>query len=460
MKSFLKKTPLLVTGVLLAGGAFAQTSPDPNYVKPFSGIDAYRTWSVGVNAGVMTPYSIFQGKDDFINPGVDLGYGAYIKDQLLPSFGLQLGFMGGKVSANNSRSGDFSSYHTDVRYAFDISGNVTLANISWMNRQNAIQPYLTAGWGLATYRPSFTSTGGGTSVVNHTITNGYIPVGLGVKIGLTSSINFDLGYTVNFIDGDNLDGYNYGATNDKFSYAHAGLEFSLGKSSKPQLARHNPVASMQSEYLMDEARLQAAQDAERARNAQLRADLDATRGDLAATKNALNQTNANLARFTMDSDNDGVPDFLDKCPNTPAGTKVDGSGCPLPVTPVRQPDVKVYVTEQDRAIVKEAIKNLEFDFNKATIREHSFASLDKVAQLLIDKGFNLKLAGYTDNVGSQSFNLKLSKDRAESVKSYLVSKNADASKIQAEGYGKEHPIASNKTASGRQTNRRVEFTLF
>ena len=163
----------------------------------------------------------------------------------------------------------------------------------------------------------------------------------------------------------------------------------------------------------------------------------------------------------MDSDGDGVSDYFDKCPNTPAGTKVDGSGCPLP-TPVtvRPPDTKVYVTEQDRRIVNEAVKNLEFDFNKATIREHSFASLDNLATLLINKHFNLKLAGYTDNVGSVDYNLRLSRDRAMSVKTYLVSKGVQDAQVQAEGYGKANPIASNKTAKGRQTNRRVEFTLF
>ncbi len=214
---------------------------------------------------------------------------------------------------------------------------------------------------------------------------------------------------------------------------------------------------MRSEYLMDEQRLQMQQEAERARNERLRRDLDATRNDLSGIRSALDQMNANFAKLTMDSDGDGVSDFFDKCPNTPAGVKVDGAGCPLVMN---KPDVKVYVTEQDRAIVKEAIRNLEFDFAKATIRDHSLPSLQKVAQLLVEKGFNLKLAGYTDNVGSVGYNLQLSKDRAESVKTYLVSQGASASNIQAEGYGKAHPIATNKTEKGRQINRRVEFTLY
>jgi len=200
---------------------------------------------------------------------------------------------------------------------------------------------------------------------------------------------------------------------------------------------------MRTEYLMEDAQnkamLQSQIDAEKAKNDQLRNDL--------------NTTNANLAKFTADSDGDGVPDFFDKCPNTPSGTKVDGSGCPL-AKPV------IVVTEEDRRVVKDAIKNLEFDLGKATIRPRSYPSLDRVAQLLIDKNFSLKLAGHTDNTGSAELNLRLSKERAEAIRSYLASKGANESRIEATGYGKNQPIATNKTAAGRQANRRVEFTLY
>jgi len=205
---------------------------------------------------------------------------------------------------------------------------------------------------------------------------------------------------------------------------------------------------MRHEYIVSEEKLQSELDAQKAQNDQLKNDLDATKASLATT-------NANLAKFTADADGDGVPDFFDKCPGTPAGTKVDGSGCPLPAA-----QTKVIVTEEDRRIVREAIKNLEFDFGKATIRAHSYPTLERVAKLLVDKNFSLKLAGHTDNVGSDAANLRLSKDRAESVKSFLVSKGANPSRIEATGYGETQPIATNKTAKGRQMNRRVEFTLY
>lgn len=86
--------------------------------------------------------------------------------------------------------------------------------------------------------------------------------------------------------------------------------------------------------------------------------------------------------------------------------------------------------------------------------------MDRVAAILIEKNFSLKLAGHTDNTGSMQLNMRLSKERAEAVKAYLVSKGANPSRIEATGYGPTQPIATNATAEGRQANRRVEFTLY
>uniref|UniRef100_UPI003D7FBAEB OmpA family protein n=1 Tax=Pedobacter sp. TaxID=1411316 RepID=UPI003D7FBAEB len=165
------------------------------------------------------------------------------------------------------------------------------------------------------------------------------------------------------------------------------------------------------------------------------------------------------AKEMGDDDNDGVANKFDKCAGTAAGTVVDGSGCPLKVVApiIRE---KVIVTAADRKVVDEAIRNLEFDLGKSTIRPKSYATLNRVAALLVEKNFSLKLAGHTDNTGSMKLNLALSKDRAEAVKAYLVSQGANASRIEATGYGPNQPIASNKTAEGRQKNRRVEFTLY
>jgi len=235
-----------------------------------------------------------------------------------------------------------------------------------------------------------------------------------------------------------------GGSKDIFSYAHLGVEFALGDRGKPFLANSNPVSAMKKEYTAQYDELvaqKAAFEAQKAENEHLKSQVERLYADLA------------------DDDGDGVANRYDKCPDTPEKTKVDGSGCPLPEpkAPVVQ---QITVTDEDRRVVDEAIQNLEFDLGKASIRPTSHASLNKVAALLIEKNFSLKLAGHTDNTGSMQTNMRLSKERAEAVKAYLVSKGANPSRIEATGYGPTQPSASNNTAAGRQHNRRVEFTLY
>ena len=103
------------------------------------------------------------------------------------------------------------------------------------------------------------------------------------------------------------------------------------------------------------------------------------------------------------------------------------------------------------------IKNIEFAFNKSTVPASAYENLDKVAKLMTDNKASLKLGGYADNRGGYVYNWKLSKVRADAVKAYLVSKGSDSTRIAAVEYGYTHPIASNKTPSGRQKNRRVEI---
>jgi OOP family OmpA-OmpF porin len=460
MKLNFKKTSLLLSGLLAGSTLFAQTTDSlktTNYVQPFSPGSAFRTWSFGINGGLLTPATIFNGRQDFATPHEEIGYGGFIKKQILPSFGIQADFLkgklGGGIAATSATlpTSPYGKYTTDLSWSVALSGQFTLANISWRHNQSFIQPYMSLGGGVMAFRPTvYDQTTGAATLLKPSdkpqFQEFFIPVGAGLKFNIARGVNIDLGYQVNFVNSDVVDGYNNGSTNDKFSYAHAGLEFALGSRSKPQLATHNPVSSMRYEYLSKANALQSQVNAEKAENARLRTDLNTTNANLAATN----------ARLTQDTDADGVPDLFDKCPNTPAGTKVDGSGCPLPVAQ----NVKVYVTEEDKKVVKDAIANLEFDLGKSTIREHSFASLDKVAELLINKNFSLKLAGHTDNTGSAALNMRLSKDRAEAIKTYLVSKGANASRIEAVGYGMTQPIATNKTAKGRQDNRRVEFTIY
>lgn len=118
--------------------------------------------------------------------------------------------------------------------------------------------------------------------------------------------------------------------------------------------------------------------------------------------------------------------------------------------------------KDEQKALKDAYDNLVFETGKAVIKPESLPFLDEVAQVMNDtraKDWTLKIAGHTDNVGSEEFNKKLSLERANAVKTYLGTKGVDATRITAEGFGESKPIAPNDTVEGRGKNRRVEFTI-
>ncbi|MCX6153977.1 MAG: OmpA family protein [Candidatus Kapabacteria bacterium] len=106
------------------------------------------------------------------------------------------------------------------------------------------------------------------------------------------------------------------------------------------------------------------------------------------------------------------------------------------------------------------LKNLFFDFAKSSIRPESFPELDRLVNILKDNpGVNIEVSGHTDNVGSEQRNLIISKDRANAVKTYLITKGIGEARLTAAGYGKEKSIATNDSEEGKQMNRRVEITI-
>ena len=86
--------------------------------------------------------------------------------------------------------------------------------------------------------------------------------------------------------------------------------------------------------------------------------------------------------------------------------------------------------------------------------------MNKLADYLAsNKGIKIEIGGHTDNQGSESYNERLSSDRAKAVYDYLVNKGIDSKRMTYKGYGMSKPIASNDTEEGRALNRRTEFTI-
>jgi outer membrane protein OmpA-like peptidoglycan-associated protein len=101
-----------------------------------------------------------------------------------------------------------------------------------------------------------------------------------------------------------------------------------------------------------------------------------------------------------------------------------------------------------------------FDTGKADLNPGAARKLDQLAQFLTEyPGRRVQIDGFTDSVGTDSYNQDLSQRRADAVKSALRSRGIDSTRIVSQGYGKEFPMASNAGASGRQSNRRVEIVI-
>jgi OOP family OmpA-OmpF porin len=146
----------------------------------------------------------------------------------------------------------------------------------------------------------------------------------------------------------------------------------------------------------------------------------------------------------LDSDKDGVPDYLDKCPGTPAGVTVDKNGCPPPAK-----------------VIDKMTLHVLFELDKATLTKADMIELQKaVAFVKKYPGSKIRLDGYTDSTGADAYNLKLSERRSKAVMDYLIKEaGVDSSNITAVGHGKANPVASNKTKEGRAKNRRVEISI-
>ncbi len=107
------------------------------------------------------------------------------------------------------------------------------------------------------------------------------------------------------------------------------------------------------------------------------------------------------------------------------------------------------------------LKGIKFDFNKATLKPESYPVLDEAAKILkTHPDIKVELQGHTDSVGSDAYNLRLSRSRANSVTAYLISNHRiDAARLMAGGYGERRPVATNATDEGRAQNRRVDFVI-
>jgi len=150
-----------------------------------------------------------------------------------------------------------------------------------------------------------------------------------------------------------------------------------------------------------------------------------------------------------DSDGDGIPDDVDKCPKEPETKNgfEDKDGCPDKV-----PDAVKKFTG--------VIEGIYFDVGKATIRAQSKPKLTNAVKVLQSyPTISMEISGHTSSEGDEGFNQRLSQERADSVKQWLVDAGVPSERIRTRGAGFSEPLADNKTEAGRVKNRRIEFKV-
>jgi len=298
----------------------------------------------------------------------------------------------------------------------DVNGFlVRLDGLYHFMPENRLVPYLAAGLGQLTLDPS---TGPADEEFN-------VNYGGGVKYFLSDDVALrgDVRHVIGFED-------NY----SNLIYT-AGVLFQLGPKPKAMPARDS--------------------------------DGDGVADDKDACPNTPQGVKVNERGCPIDSDKDGVADYLDVCPDTPLGAPVDAKGCPKDsdgdgVFDYRDkcPDTAPGVMVDENGCVLTFTLQIEFDTDKADIRPQYHNKLGEAAAFIRKyPAPQILVAGHTDNVGDDDYNLQLSQRRAESVRQYLIDQfHIDANKLVAKGFGKTQPVADNATSEGRQKNRRVDIT--
>ena len=158
---------------------------------------------------------------------------------------------------------------------------------------------------------------------------------------------------------------------------------------------------------------------------------------------------AGVARYqgcpVPDTDGDGVNDEEDKCVNEP-GLK-ENNGCP---------EIKKEIIQK----VEFAAREIQFAYARATLLPASKKVLDEVADLLLkETDLKIDIEGHTSSDGNFNTNMKLSKERAETVKNYLIKKDVDPSRLTSQGFGPNKPLNEGKSEEEKALNRRVELKL-
>jgi len=373
-------------------------------------------WSIGLKGGGnylrVAPGSVSRS-DQFHWVG-----GAAIEYTINPLVGLGLEYMynpyGHTYQLNANQLGTMEGRTHDVL----MYASVNLMNLLVPNRTNfwsKMNIYGDAGVGVGFYQFKLMDAANNVIVDSRDLGDG-VPetvmgkLGLNLEYNISKSIALGGEVQYRYYDRTNLGGYDISKGNSDALTATIGLRFKLGANGQKQHARNISMC----EYYPKPA-------------------------PVIINKIVKDNTVETMDRLkAIEAENAALNDKVNKLNN-----HIDS------------------LSANENGGINETYENIEFEFGSDKLTQGSYRALDEIADNLKSNKSTVRLnvAGYTDYIGTNEFNQRLSVKRANAVKRYLLSKNVPSSSVTIIGYGEKNPIAPNNTSEGRQLNRRVEFQL-
>ncbi len=482
MKKVSQLISSLALGTLMALPSIAQplvqpNSPDYNPKASYDGPYKLNTWSISAHIGPsmffgdLREYDFWPvtetNSDSHKESGTFQG-GITINKQLSYLFGARLdgsiGNLRGMKRRNYNRY--FEGNYGDV----SLSGTVNLKGLLLgPNKMKRWKIDAYAGIGQVFYNSTAYDLTGGIKLRETGKKNDWIvPTGLNISYELTKRLDLGLDFRLNHTNSDFIDatyGGDYDRTAnlslisnqktsrkgnselDSYGYGSIQLTFKLGKMPlkvqkvdgkwdyKPEEGGYYNLRYTDPKVLLKAPKILTLEEMDSVAKANRPEDID--------------------PRLLLDTDGDGVSDFFDKEPNSPAGSIVDGSGRVL--------DFDTYVKNAlaTGAACSEIFANIQFETDKNSISPEFQDMLKNVAALMNKNGCRLQLAGHADRRATDRYNVALSRRRVEAVKNFLINEAGlkDPSKVIVDYFGSFKPIADSATREGLIKNRRVELKL-
>ncbi|WP_144607374.1 OmpA family protein [Algoriphagus algorifonticola] len=406
----------------------------------------YDKWSLELNGGFNKPMAPLAPQ--FLSPTLNIGHvDLGVRYMFNEKFGAKLDYGFGSMSeANGNRVNSLQAFDTNY-WRLNLQGVANMGRVlNFESFSRSFGLLLHGGAGMGAVKPQSNRFAGTNDIVYNLIFGLTPQLKLSKNIALVGDISTILNgrQTVSW-DGsteilpDLENGY-YG-TNGTWWTGTIGLNFYLGKS-------------------------------EEHADWYIAADKYATKEELASQINGIKD-------MLKDSDGDGVPDYLDKEPNTPAGARVNSAGttldsdgdgtpdhldkCPFQPGPASTNGCPVEEVREEVDYLKKAINdgyvNVYYAFDSFKPLGYSISAANYVANFLKrNPGVSVEIKGYADELGPEDYNMKLSEKRAKAVYDILIAAGINSSRLSYKGYGEDTSV-DKSSADARQMARRASFEV-